>query len=88
MWMFKFALEMPTEYFYDEETGEPLGAYVFNYATYQDTAQELSPVTVACGITLNDPDSQEVFEYDDSFDSGADTDLPAPEGNENAKVNE
>lgn len=88
MWMFKFALEMPTKYFYDEETGELLGAYVFNYATYQDTAQELDPVTVACGITLNDPDSQEVFEYDQTFSAAADLDKPAPEGNDGSKVNE
>jgi len=80
MWIFKFALEMPDSYF-------DSGAYVFNWATYQDVNQEMQPVTVACGITVGDPYSAEVFQYDETFDSSTDVDKPAPEGNSDAKVN-
>lgn len=62
MWMFKFNLEMPSEYFDDD-------AYLFQWGTYQDTEQLMDEVTVSCGITINDPYSAEMWEYDSSFDA-------------------
>ena len=81
MWIFKFNLEMPTEYF-DE------GAYLFQWATYQDTDMLMEEVTVSCGITIDDPYSAEMWEYDSTFDASLETDLPANETNAAAWVNE
>ena len=81
MWMFKFNLEMPAEYFDDT-------SYLYQWGTYQDANQELDEVTIACGITIGDPDTVEVFEYDDTFDSTADLNLPPWEGNYNALSND
>jgi len=81
MWIFKFTLEMPTDYF--DSTN-----YLFQWATYQDTDATFDEVTVACGIKIGDEYSEEVFEYDNTFDSTADTNLPAWEQNYAAMVNE
>lgn len=79
MWQFKLTLEMPTEYF-------DYNNYLFQWATYRDTAQTLPATTVSCGMTIGDPYSIEVFEYDDTFDSTVQTDLPAWETNYAAMV--
>ena len=62
IWMFKFSLEMPEEYFNTSN-------YLFQWATYVDTAGTMDAVTVACGITIDDAYSSEIFEYDATFDS-------------------
>jgi hypothetical protein len=42
--------------------------------------------TVACAIKVGDPDTVQVFQYDDTFDSGTDATLPFWETNYNAKM--
>lgn len=62
MWIFKFNLEMPTTYFDD-------GAYLFQWGTYRDVDETMEEVTVSCGITIGDPYSAEMWEYDATFDA-------------------
>lgn len=52
MWIFKFSLEMPTQFF-----EENMDAYLFQWGTYQDTDGTLDEVTVSCGIKFDDPES-------------------------------
>ena len=42
---------------------------MYNYASIQDVNEVLDMETVACGITLGDQTSTEVFEYDSNFSS-------------------
>lgn len=61
-WIFKFSVEMEEMYF-DEEN------YLFQWATYQDTDGLIPAATVACGVMINDYESVDIIEYDDTFDS-------------------
>lgn len=62
LWMFKFTLEMPNEYFNEEN-------YLFQWASFQDTAESMDMVTVSCGLKMGDYENVDIIEYDNTFDS-------------------
>ena len=69
LWKFKFDLDMPGQYFNETNV-------LYNWATFQDTAQTFDKITVACAVKIGDPDSARVMQYNKDFDATVGTDLP------------
>ena len=70
-WRFTFGLEIPAEYF-------DLNAAFYGYVTYQRQDQGAPASTIACYTNFNNAEEKATgFEFDETFDFGADDNLPA-----------
>lgn len=65
---------MPTQYF-------DYNNWMYAYATFQDIDGVIANTTVACTVNFGYPDSAEVYEFDETFNSTANLELPLWETN-------
>lgn len=65
---------MPTEYF-------DYNNWMYAYATFQDVDGIVANTTVACTVNIGYPDSAEVYEFDETFNSTDNLELPLWEAN-------